>query len=145
MSYIQHLSSQLLQLTLYRELSISAWPMFRLDGKVSCCWRRCSSLWFSRFIASVESRIVLFISCVGLSAPHSVKLIFASFHCSTKYGIADSRRLPIIWREINRPASCCRRKNKTKIVNLTKKKKQFWRTTIQNYYFIYLLKFLLIS
>lgn len=94
--------------TLYKELSISAWPMFRLfaGGCVSCCGvAAASALSFSSAVASSSAKL-RFTCCVGLNAPHILKLSLASFHCSTKYGKADSRKLPMICREMSRPASC---------------------------------------
>lgn len=115
--------------TLNKVLSISAWPMFRFVADdendptageltppgpiVSCPFAPPgpplsfdSLLGFFDDEEDCASKIVLLTSCVGLSAPHIVKLKRASFHCSMQYGRADSRRLPIIWRDINSPASC---------------------------------------
>lgn len=50
--------------------------------------------------------IALANSCVGLKAPQRLKLNFANFNCSMKYGKADSLKFPIICRDIKRPASC---------------------------------------
>lgn len=46
-------------------------------------------------------------SFVGVIAPHNIKLNVAMRHCSMMYGSADSRKLPIICLEINKPANCC--------------------------------------
>lgn len=57
-------------------------------------------------VAFPPSAVVGVCAWVGLSAPYILKLSVARRHCSTTYGQTDSRKLPIICRDINRPANC---------------------------------------
>lgn len=86
-------------LSVYHRLSVLEWYWIEYKSSGSsfnCLWRTLHS-------AAV---ICTSFSWVGLNAPHMLKLSFANFNCSMKYGMTDSRKLPIICRDINNPANC---------------------------------------
>lgn len=113
-----------LLLTLYSELSTSACPIDRFGGveeaensdgllPSSSCFPSPEPTVKVLVLVEAEDATLGGCSCVGLRAPHILKLSFARRHCSTKYGQADSRRLPIICRDISNPASCCHPRRNT--------------------------------
>lgn len=87
--------------TLYNELSISACPIVLFEAVDSAGLSTDSDE-----LLPCVSNIDFAVSCVGLNAPHILKLNFANFHCSITYGKADSLILPIICLDINNPANC---------------------------------------
>lgn len=101
-------------LTLKYALSISACPIdrFGVGGRSSFSFSLGGSV--SGCLMSVVGGSS---SLSGVSDPHIWKLKVASLHCSMIYGYADSLRLPMIWREMSKPASCCRANNNQRQVN----------------------------
>ena len=104
--------------TLKRELSNSAWLTFRFPERVPLVVLEGEAVGVGladKFPTPNEGDVPsgpseFFLSSDGLRAPNKSKLNLASLSCSSKYGSADSFKLPITWRAISKAANCWNRK-----------------------------------